>query len=117
MQPFVAVLGGHPMKLNQRMSGACAAIAVASLLGCSSSSSLAPKTAQNDPALLDGRVATTQLMSAQVAAPAPKVGKTHRVVDDEATTTATPRSNELGAPKDGRPSDGSRCSGHFGSEK
>lgn len=104
------------MKLNQMMSGACAAIAVASLLGCSSSASLAPKTVHNDPAL-EGRVATTQLMSAQLAAPAPKVGKIHRVVDDEETATAMPRSNELGAPKDGRPSDGSRCSGHFGSEK
>jgi hypothetical protein len=102
------------MKLNQMMSGACAAVVVASLLGCSSSSR-APMTAQSEAAL-DGRVATTQLMSAQLAAPAPKVGKSHLVVDDEETAPA-PRSNELGAPKDGRPSDGSRCSGHFGSTK
>ncbi len=106
------------MKLNQMMSGACAAIAVASLLGCSSSSALAPKTAQSDLTSdrLEGHVATTQLMSAQLAAPALKIGKIHRVVDDE-ETTVTARSNELGAPKDGRPSDGSRRSGHFGSEK
>ncbi len=104
------------MKLNRKMSGACAALVVASLLGCSSSSSRAPKTAQSDAAL-DGRVATTELMSAQLAAPAPKVGKSHLVVDDEEAASVAPRSNELGAPKDGRPSDGSRCSGHFGSTK
>ena len=107
------------MKLNQMMSGACAAIAVASLLGCSSSSAMAPKATQSalTSDRLEGHVATTQLMSAQLAAPAPKVGKIHRAVDDAETATVTPRSNELGAPKDRRPSDGSRCSGHFGSEK
>lgn len=103
------------MKLNRMMSGACAAFVVASLLGCSSSSSRAPKTAHGDAAL-DERVATTELMSARLAAPAPKVGKSHLVVDEE-TPSVAPRSNELGAPKDGRPSDGSRCSGHFGSTK
>jgi len=104
------------MKLNRMMSGACAALAVASLLGCSSTSPRAPKTAQSDAAL-DERGASTELMSAQLAAPAPKVGKSHLFVDDEETPSVAPRSNELGAPKDGRPSDGSRCSGHFGSTK
>ncbi|CAN5705671.1 hypothetical protein BH11MYX4_BH11MYX4_56860 [soil metagenome] len=99
------------MKLVRLMSGACAAFAVASLLGCSSSSSLAAKSAQK-PAALDERVATTELMSAQLAGPAPKVGKTHRVADDESG-----ESDELGAPKDGRPSDGSHRSGHFGTRK
>ena len=103
------------MKLVRLMSGACAAFAVASLLGCSSSSSLAAKSAQK-PAALDERVATTELMSAQLAGPAPKVGKTHRVADDESGEAAT-TSDELGAPKDGRPSDGSHRSGHFGTRK
>jgi len=102
------------MKLVRWMSGACVALAVASLLGCSNSSSLAAKSAQKQTAL-DERVATTELMSAQLAGPAPKVGKSHLAVDDESDDTAT--SDELGAPKDGRPSDGSRCSGHFGTMK
>jgi hypothetical protein len=95
------------MKLVRWMSGACAAVAVASLLGCSSSAG-APKAPT--PAL-DARVATTELMSARLAAPAPRVGKTHRVLDDASA------GSDLGAPKDGRPSDGSRCAGHFGALK
>ena len=99
------------MKLNQMMSGACAAVAVASLLGCSSSTR-GPR-APTAPA--DGRVATTELMSAHLPA-APTVGEIHRVTDDEETAPVAPRSNELSSPKDGRPSDGSRCSGHFGAK-
>ena len=103
------------MKLVRLMSGACAAAAVASLLGCSSSSSLAAKSAQKQ-AVLDARVATTELMSAQLAGPAPRVGKIHRIVDEESGPAAA-SSDELGGPKDVRPSDGSHRSGRFGTTK
>ncbi len=100
------------MKLERLMSGACAAAVVASLLacGCSSSSSASTKSAA-DQAALDGRTATTELMSAQVEGPAPKVGKSHAV------GSAADEADELTAPKDARPSDGSHRAGNFGSAK
>ena len=103
------------MKLKRTMPGACAAVAVASLLGCSSSARTPRTPTAPADAAVDGRVATAELMSAQLP-PAPTVGKIHRVADDEEAAPVAPRSNELSSPKDGRPSDGSRCSGHFGAK-
>jgi hypothetical protein len=102
------------MKLDRLLSGACAAV-VASLLVCGCASST-PEPA-NTPAklaALDGRTGTTELMSAQLAGPAPRVGKAHLDVQEPVSEET---SIELGAPKEGRGSDGSRRSGNFGSVK
>jgi hypothetical protein len=61
-------------------------------------------------------------MSAQLAGPAPRVGKSHLVVDDlsnddiESGSTNVSGS-DLDAPKEARRSDGSRRGGGFGSSK
>lgn len=109
------------MKLDRLMSGVSAAIAVASLLacGCSSTATRAANSAAQQ-AMLDERTATTQLMSAQVAGPAPKVGKSHVALEGlgaDETDSASDTADELGAPKDARRSDGSRRGGHFGTSK
>lgn len=99
------------MKLFAWTSGACAAVAIASLLcGCSS----APRVAQS-PANLSEATSTTQLMSAQLPAPTPKVGKSHLAVDD--LVDATDVSDELSLSKEARRSDGTRRGGHFGTTK
>lgn len=104
------------MKLFAWTSGACAAVAIGSLLcGCSSSSrSSGPRVAQS-PATLSEATSTTQLMSAQLPAPTPKVGKSHLAVDD--LVDATDVSDELSLPKEARRSDGTRRGGHFGTTK
>ena len=105
------------MKLDRLMSGASAAVAVAAAclaFGCSSSATRAPNSAAQQ-AMLDERTATTELMSAQLAGPAPKVGKAHLAVEDEGN--ATDATEELSAPKEARRSDGSRRGGHFGTSK
>ena len=65
------------------------------------------------------RAGTTNLMSAQLAGPAPRVGKSHLVVDDLTNLDGIEGSgsSELDAPKEARRSDGSRRSGGFGSSK
>jgi hypothetical protein len=105
------------MKLDRLVSGVCAAAAVASLLacGCSSSTTLAAKTTAQQQAALEGRIATTELMSAQLAGPAPKVGKAHLAVEDD--TDVAEASDELGAPKEARRSDTARRGGDFGTTK
>ena len=68
---------------------------------------------------------TTNLMSAQLAGPAPRVGKSHLVVDDlsnegdieSGSTSAAAIGSDLDAPKEARRSDGSRRGGGFGSSK
>jgi hypothetical protein len=103
------------MKLDRLTSSVCAAVAVASMLacGCSSSAARAAKSAQQQAAL-EGRTATTELMSAQLAGPAPKVGKAHLAVEEEDGTDAA---DELGAPKEARRSESLRHGGHFGTIK
>lgn len=110
------------MKLDRSMSGACAAATLAVVLACfacgcgAASTSAARSPAQE--AALDERTATTQLMSAQLAGPAPKVGRAHLTVEqDEAGDPATGLAERLGAPKEARRSDGSRARGHFGTSK
>ena len=60
------------MKLDHSMSGACAAATLAVALacfacGCSSSAARVASSPAQQQAALDGRTATTQLMSAQLA--------------------------------------------------
>jgi len=100
------------MKLDRLMSGVFAAAAVALACGCSASSAPAPRTAQNSAqhGQVDPNVTgTTNIMSAELAGPAPKVGvgKAHLTDDDDS----------LDAPKEVRRSDGSRRGGGFGSSK
>jgi len=99
------------MKLDRLMSGVFAAAAVALACGCSASSAPAPRTAQNSAqqAQVDPNITgTTNIMSAELAGPAPKVGKAHLANDDD---------DSLDAPKEVRRSDGSRRGGGFGSSK
>jgi hypothetical protein len=97
------------MKLVRLMSGVLAATAVALACGCSTSPAPAPRTAQNSASQVDPNLSgTTNLMSAELAGPAPKVGvgTAHLTNDDQ-----------LDAPKEVRRSDGSRRGGGFGSSK
>ena len=111
------------MKLDHSMSGACAAATLAVALacfacGCSSSAACVASSPAQQQAALDGRTATTQLMSAQLAGPAPRVGRAHLAVEQgETGDTATDLADELNAPKEARRSDGSRRSGGFGTSK
>jgi hypothetical protein len=102
------------MKLDQWISGACAvalAATVGAVGGCSSTP--APKAAGTT--VVSDAVAITQLMSAQLPGPAPKVGKTHLApaTDDDVETESATED----APKDVRRDDGSRRSGGFGTTK
>lgn len=106
------------MKLDRLLSGACAAVAVALAClacGCSSTATRAPNSAAQQAAL-DERTATTELMSAQLSGPAPRVGKAHLAIEEDGAT-AEGGAEELSAPKEARRSDGSRRSGHFGTSK
>lgn len=63
------------------------------------------------------QTATTNLMSAQLPGPAPRVGKAHLASDDEIEALSTNPSDE-NAPKEARRSDGSRRrAGSFGTTK
>lgn len=105
------------MKLIRSSPLTVAAAAVALACGCSTPSStagLGPKTSQTAPANVTG---TTNLMSAQMAGPAPKVGKAHLVVDDKESSSSVSDDAASDAPKTARRSDGSRRGGGFGSTK
>lgn len=113
------------MKLDRlTIVGAAAAAALA--CGCSTTQSLSPpKSAMlgaHTDAVGDRAVSnttgTTNLMSAQLLGPAPRVGKAHLAVDlDERNTDAAADSLDESAPKDVRRSDGSRRGGGFGASK
>lgn len=97
---------------------------VALACGCSSSAVVPGRTAssaaQERLSVEAANVAgTTNLMSAQLAGPAPRVGKSHLVVDDLANDDieSSSTSSDLDAPKEARRSDGSRRGGGFGSSK
>lgn len=94
---------------------------VALACGCSSSVPSVTRTASAAPLSAEAASipGTTNLMSARLAGPAPRVGKSHLVVDEldgaddiESGSTAT-----SDAPKEARRSDGSRRGGGFGSSK
>ena len=95
---------------------------VALACGCSGSvEQRSVRTASAAPLSAEAanRAGTTNLMSAQLAGPAPRVGKSHLVVDDLTNLDGIEGSgsSELDAPKEARRSDGSRRSGGFGSSK
>ncbi len=109
------------MKLNRWMTSAVAVTTVALACGCSSS---APMTAKAPMVPAIEATGTTSLMSAELTAPAPRVGKSHLavdaddVVDGNANASANANGDdELAAPKEPRRSDGSRRGGHFGTSK
>lgn len=91
--------------------------------GCSSSmpSSGFARTASAAPLSVEAAnvPGTTNLMSARLAGPAPKVGKAHLAVDDLASEgdIESGVASESDAPKEARRSDGSRRGGGFGSSK
>jgi hypothetical protein len=87
------------MKLNQMLTGAFAVVAVALGCGCSTSTPAGPARVAQAPAPTS--VGTTNLMFAELAAPAPKVGKSHLVVDEavESTTASEADSDDLGTTK------------------
>ncbi|MDB5220100.1 MAG: hypothetical protein JWO86_8027 [Myxococcaceae bacterium] len=113
------------MKLVRSTSGgAFAALSFSALLaltcasavaacGCSATAPAASRVATASNSNVAG---TTNLMSAEIPGPAPKVGKAHLAIDeaDSDAVDATPDANDLTQPKDARPSDGSRRGGGFG---
>ena len=95
---------------------------VALACGCSSSMPSVTRTASAAPLSAEAASipGTTNLMSARLAGPAPKVGKAHLAVDDELAGPGDIESgstNDSDAPKEARRSDGSRRGGGFGSSK
>jgi hypothetical protein len=110
------------MKLDRVIPSAFAVVAVALACGCSSTPSTRPSlTAANATAPVPDTVGVTNLMSAELAGPAPKVGKAHLAVDDsdmEVGATGNVLSEEsTREEKTARRSDGSHRSGGFGSSK
>lgn len=111
------------MKLIRLTSTFVAAAAMAFACGCSAPSAtagLAPRTAHAGAPADPNVTGTTSLMSAQMAGPAPKVGKAHLAADDEseaASTSTNVTDDATEAPKTARRSDGSRRGGGFGSTK
>lgn len=109
------------MKLGRLVSGALttAAVVVAATFACGCSSTSTTSTTKtacaaqmsNEAASVPGM---TNLMSAQIPGPAPKVGKSHLAIDEELEVGAPDTSSDLNAPKEARRSDGSRRGGGFG---
>ena len=95
------------MKLERWISGAAVALFVS---GCSAAPLGPPGKAPAAQPVSDA-VAITQLMSAELPGPSPKVGKPQINASDEVDT------GDLDAPKDVRREDGSRRSGGFGTTK
>lgn len=93
-------------------------------LACGCSSSIAPaRTASAAPLSAEAAniAGTTNLMSARLAGPTPKVGKAHLAVDELDVQgdieSGSTNGGESDAPKEARRSDGSRRGGGFGSSK
>ena len=111
------------LAFSQSFLGLALVATVALACGCSSPAVVpgctASSPARDRPSVEAANVAgTTNLMSAQLAGPAPRVGKSHLVVDDLANDDIESSSTSvLDAPKEARPSDGSRRGGGFGSSK
>ncbi len=97
---------------------------VALACGCGTSSMPSVRTASAAPLSAEAATiaGTTNLMSAKLVGPAPKVGKAHLAGDDFAQpgdieSGGANGGSELDAPKGARRSDGSHRSGGFGSSK
>ena len=101
------------MKLVHLLSGAFAVAAVALACGCSTASTRAPLAA--NATNIPNVAGTTELMSAELPGPAPKVGKAHLVVDSDDLVGSS--QSDDSAPKEARRSDGSHRSGAFGTSK
>jgi hypothetical protein len=109
------------------LGGLAATLATLALASACSSSTVSPaRTASAAPLSAEAASipGTTNLMSAQLAGPAPKVGKAHLAVDsdardaaDDIETGSTVDSDSPDSPKEARRSDGSRRGGGFGSSK
>jgi hypothetical protein len=95
------------MKLDRLVRVALVAVTV--VLGCACSTAVPAVSAAAPSAS-----GTTSLMSAQIAGPAPKVGKAHLAVDEADAIEAASNDD---APKATRRSDGSRRGGGFGTTK
>jgi hypothetical protein len=110
------------MKLDRFSSAAVTSAMIALLAGltafgsgCSATTAHAPQTASSTSSASIANVAgTTSLMSAELPAPAPKVGKSHLVVDGAADFDVDSMNSDESAPKEARRSDGSHRSGSFG---
>ena len=115
------------MKLDRlAFSQSIALVATVALAcGCSTSSMPSVHTASAAPLSAEAAniAGTTNLMSAQLAGPAPRVGKAHLAGDqlaqpgDIESVSTSGSGSELEAPKEARRSDGSHRSGGFGSSK
>lgn len=88
-------------------------------LACGCSQSVPVRTASAAPLSAEAAnvPGTTNLMSAQLAGPAPKVGKAHLAGDDVDDELESAAASESDTPKETRRSDGSRRGGGFGSSK
>jgi len=87
-------------------------LAAAFACGCSATtSSQAPQTA-----IVSNVAGTTNLMSAELAGPAPRVGKAHSTLQrvDESDFDVDANNSDESAPKEARRSDGSHRGGSFG---
>ena len=115
----LAISQSRPARLGL---GIALVASVALACGCSTSSSSMPSVRTASAAPLSAEAAniagTTNLMSAQLAGPAPKVGKAHLAGDDFAQPgDVALGGSELDVLKEARRSDGSHRSGGFGSSK
>jgi hypothetical protein len=94
---------------------------VALACGCSTSVPSVTRTASAAPLSAEAAsiAGTTNLMSARLSGPAPKVGKAHLAVDEleSSDDIESGSTSESDAPKAARRSDGSRRGGGFGSSK
>ena len=100
------------MKLDHLTFAGVAALAAALACGCSATTSKAPQTAS-----IPNVAGTTNLMSAELAGPAPRVGKAHSTlqgIDDAESIDANANDSDESAPKEARRSDGSHRGGSFG---
>jgi hypothetical protein len=101
--------------------GAALVATVALACGCSTSVPSVTRTASAAPLSAEAASipGTTNLMSARLSGPAPRVGKAHLAVDEleSSDDIESASTNESDAPKEARRSDGSRRGGGFGSSK
>jgi hypothetical protein len=102
------------MKLDRSTSfaGSLAAMCLAAAFACGCSATTTSHGAQ--AANVSNVAGTTNLMSAELAGPAPKVGKAHLAVDEADSDVDTAGLADDSAPKEARRSDGSHRGGGFG---
>ncbi len=110
------------LAFSQSFGGLALVATVALACGCSTSVSPARAASAAPLSAEAANIAgTTNIMSAQLAGPAPRVGKAHLAGDDQAEPgdieSGSTNGTELDAPKEARRSDGSHRSGGFGTSK